>query len=71
MAGKEGESYLDQLLNNASTSSQEAGVEQAKENARKRKQPLSRYVNFVLKEYFAQAEDARRKETGNHASAQS
>lgn len=35
MAGKEGESYLDQLLNNASTSSQEAGVEQAKENARK------------------------------------
>ena len=29
MAGKEGESYLDQLLNNASTSSQEAGVEQA------------------------------------------
>lgn len=35
MAGKEGESYLDQLLNNASTSSQEAGVEQAKANARK------------------------------------
>lgn len=35
MAGKEGESYLDQLLNNASSSSQEAGVEQAKENARK------------------------------------
>ena len=35
MAGKEGDSYLDQLLNNASTSSQEAGVEQAKENARK------------------------------------
>ncbi len=35
MAGKEGESYLDQLLNNASTSSQEAGVEQVKENARK------------------------------------
>ena len=35
MAGKEGESYLDQLLNNASTSSQEAGVEQAKENAGK------------------------------------
>lgn len=35
MAGKEGESYLDQLLNNASTSSQEAGVEQAKENTRK------------------------------------
>lgn len=35
MAGKEGESYLDQLLNNASTSSQEAGVEQVKENAGK------------------------------------
>ena len=35
MAGEEGESYLDQLLNNATTSSQEAGVEQAKENARK------------------------------------
>lgn len=35
MAEKEGESYLDQLLNNASTSSQEAGVEQVKENAGK------------------------------------
>ena len=46
-------------------------LNRAKENARKRKQPLSRYVNFVLKEYFAQAEDARRKETENHASAQS
>lgn len=48
-----------------------AVLNRAKENARKRKQPLSRYVNFVLKEYFAQAEDARRKETENHASAQS
>ena len=35
MAGKEGESYLDQLLNNASTPPQEAGLEQVKENARK------------------------------------
>lgn len=48
-----------------------AVLNRAKENARKRKQPLSRYGNFVLKEYFAQAEDARRKETENHASAQS
>ena len=48
-----------------------AVLNRAKENARKRKQPLSRYVNFVLREYFAQAEDARRKETENHASAQS
>ena len=48
-----------------------AVLNRAKENARKRKQPLSRYVNFVLNEYFAQAEDARRKETENHASAQS
>ena len=48
-----------------------AVLNRAKENARKRKQPLSRYVNFVLKEYFAQAEDDRRKETENHASAQS
>lgn len=48
-----------------------AVLNRAKENARKRKQTLSRYVNFVLKEYFAQAEDARRKETENHASAQS
>ena len=35
MAGKEGESYLDQLLNSASTPPQEAGLEQVKENARK------------------------------------
>ncbi|CDD35392.1 putative uncharacterized protein [Roseburia sp. CAG:309] len=35
MAGKEGESYLDQLLNNASTPPQEAGLEKVKESARK------------------------------------
>ena len=32
MAGKEGESYLDQLLNNASKSPQAAGLEKVKEN---------------------------------------
>ena len=45
-------------------------LNKAKENARKRKQPLSRYVNSVLKEYFAQTENAQRKEMESHDAAQ-
>lgn len=45
-------------------------LNRAKENAKKRGWPLSRYVNSVLKEYFAQKEDDQRKETENHAPAQ-
>ena len=63
MAGKEGESYLDQLLNNASTSSQEAGVEQAKENARK-----AELDNVGLQEALAVLNDLP-EETGIPAKA--
>ena len=62
MAEKEGESYLDQLLNNASTSSQEAGVEQVKENAGKAEQSVasafSDYKQQVLDQLKSTMEDA-------------
>ena len=42
----------------------------ARKNAQKRGWPLSRYVNSVLKEYFAQTENAQRKEMERHDAAQ-
>ena len=36
-------------------------LNRAKENAKKRGWPLSRYVNSVLKEYFAQTENQRKE----------
>lgn len=44
-------------------------LNRAKENAKKKGWPLSRYVNSVLKEYFAQTEN-RRKEVQSDAPAQ-
>lgn len=45
-------------------------LNRAKENAKKRGWPLSRYVNSVLKEYFAQTENLQSKETTDDAPAQ-
>lgn len=45
-------------------------LNKAKKNAKTRGWPLSRYVNSILGEYFAQIENAPRKETESHAPAQ-
>jgi len=45
-------------------------LNKAKKNAQKRGWPLSRYVNSVLREYFAQTENAQRKEMESHDAAQ-